>query len=168
MDKMIIFQGKQNRYQMKKMLHQIIPVEKTNIGIEECYFDYDYQKKSLDEDNNCFRLMRQHINRKLESYKNQDNLKNRKTDIFVDLDYVIKMFKDGMKCNYCSNNIFILYKMRRDPSQWTLDRINNDLAHEKGNVILACLKCNLERRCVDKDKFTFTKKLIIVKNTQVL
>ena len=47
--------------------------------------------------------------------------------------------------------------------QWTLDRIDNDLSNTDENVIVACLKCNLQRRRQNKDKFLFTKQLKIVK-----
>ena len=47
--------------------------------------------------------------------------------------------------------------------QWTLDRIDNNINHSESNVIIACLKCNLQRRCQNKDKFLFTKQLKIVK-----
>ena len=32
-------------------------------------------------------------------------------------------------------------------------RIDNDLSHTDDNVIVACLKCNLQRRRQNKDKF---------------
>ena len=44
-----------------------------------------------------------------------------------------------------------------------LDRINNDLGHNKDNVKIACLGCNLKRRRLNMDKFLFTKQLKIQK-----
>ena len=42
--------------------------------------------------------------------------------------------------------------------------IDNNINHSESNVIIACLKkCNLQRRCQNKDKFLFTKQLKIVK-----
>ena len=51
-----------------------------------------------------------------------------------------------------------LYKISRDPLQWTLDRIDNSIGHTNDNVIICCLKCNLERRCKNSNAFLFTKK----------
>jgi hypothetical protein len=161
MDKTIIIQGKQNRYQMKKVLRQQESLERKLI-IDDNFLNYEFQKKSLVEENGCYQIMRKYINKKIESYKYQDHLKNRKTEDFIIIDDVIKML-NPMKCFYCDENVFILYKLKLEPKQWTLDRIENDLGHEKGNVVLSCLKCNLERRCKNKDSFEYTKKLKIVK-----
>ena len=51
----------------------------------------------------------------------------------------------------------------REPKQWTLDRIDNDKCHSKDNTVIACLKCNLDRRVTNIDKFKFTKQLNIMK-----
>ena len=58
----------------------------------------------------------------------------------------------------------LFYKKVRDMEQWTLDRIDNNLPHQDDNVIVSCLKCNLQRRQQNKDKFLFTKQLKIIKN----
>ncbi len=47
--------------------------------------------------------------------------------------------------------------------QWTLDRINNDIGHNNGNLVVACLECNLKRRRTNKDAFMFTKNMVIVR-----
>lgn len=59
--------------------------------------------------------------------------------------------------------MLIFYQKVREISQWTLDRVDNDLSHKNDNVIIACLKCNLDRRRQNKDKFLFTKQLKINK-----
>ena len=50
-----------------------------------------------------------------------------------------------------------MYKNKREPLQWTLDRVDNDLGHTNANTIVACLKCNLERRRRSDKKFLMSK-----------
>jgi hypothetical protein len=47
--------------------------------------------------------------------------------------------------------------------QWTLERIDNDLGHNKNNVEIACLNCNLRRRTMYHERYLFTKELNIIK-----
>ena len=68
-----------------------------------------------------------------------------------------------MICYYCNSKMNILYENVRESKQWTVDRINNDLGHNIDNIVLACLDCNLKRRCKSADKFLFTKQLNIIK-----
>ena len=69
----------------------------------------------------------------------------------------------NLKCCYCSDNIYILYERVREMKQWSLDRINNDIGHNSGNLVVACLACNLKRRRTNKDAFMFTKNMVIIK-----
>jgi len=66
-----------------------------------------------------------------------------------------------LKCHYCSEDMFILYEIVRELKQWSLDRINNNIGHNDGNLVVACLECNLKRRRTNKDAFMFTKNLVI-------
>ena len=61
----------------------------------------------------------------------------------------------------------LIYKEVRAKKQWTLDRIDNDIGHNNGNVIISCLECNLKRRRTNMDKFKFTKQLRIVKKNLI-
>ena len=54
--------------------------------------------------------------------------------------------------------------MVRDPKQWSVDRINNCNGHNKDNIVLSCLDCNLKRRNKNKDSFLFTKQLKVVRD----
>ena len=108
--------------------------------------------------------MRQLISKKVSSYMQQDKKKNRTQEEFITLAETIeKLVCSQLNCKYCNTKTRILYKNKRDPPQWTLDRIDNDRPHTKDNVLISCLECNLKRRRIDKDKFEFTKKLNIVK-----
>ena len=102
---------------------------------------------------------------KLHSYKTQDQ-KNEILDEeqFVDIDFVLDLLKkSNMQCFYCRELVQLLYKHVREPKQWTLDRINNDMGHNRGNVEIACLSCNLRRRCIYHERYVFTKQMKIVK-----
>ena len=107
------------------------------------------------------------IKKKMNSYKTQDQKKDRfvpKTFINSDEIYE-KLVASKLKCYYCSQPVKLLYNYVRDDYQWTLDRINNDLGHSSDNTVISCLKCNLKRRVTDAKKFEFTKKLKLVKGS---
>ena len=73
-----------------------------------------------------------------------------------------------MKCHYCACETYLLYEFVREMKQWSLDRINNDIGHNKNNLVISCLECNLKRRRTNKDAFFFTKNLKIVKTGQIV
>ena len=107
------------------------------------------------------------IRKKISGYIQQDKRKN----IFDELNIITneqcleKLVISKLLCHYCKSNIVVLYNSVREKRQWTLDRINNDIAHTFENVIISCLECNLRRRRTDIKKFEFTKSLKILKNT---
>ena len=106
-----------------------------------------------------------HIKTKISGYKQQDILKKKlDTHNFVDLKEVIKLLNEcNLHCHYCSADIYILYEIVREMKQWTLDRIDNDIGHNKNNLVIACLECNLKRKRTNKDKFMFTKNMKIIR-----
>ena len=106
-----------------------------------------------------------HIKAKISSYKQQDILKSKLNDNeFVSLNDVIELlFESQMKCHYCSCETYLLYEVVRENKQWSLDRINNEIGHNRNNLLIACLECNLKRRRTNKDAFFFTKNLQIVR-----
>jgi hypothetical protein len=105
------------------------------------------------------------LNHKIQSYKDQDKKKELHDQAtLINLEEVLeKLVGSQLTCCYCSKPISVLYKNVREPTQWTLDRIDNALSHTRENTCIACLKCNLQRRVIHFDKFTFTKKLKIQK-----
>ena len=68
-----------------------------------------------------------------------------------------------LRCYYCKGSIMLLYNNIREPRQWTLDRIDNNHPHNTENVVISCLKCNLERRRRDDKKFLMGKQMKITK-----
>jgi len=121
----------------------------------------------IGEDFEYKKMIEREIDRKIQGYKQQDIKKTiYNENLIIKLDDVIeKLLITKLKCFYCYKEIFVIYKNVRDNMQWTLDRKDNDLCHSKENTLISCLKCNLQRRVTDVDKFTFTKHLRIKKSS---
>lgn len=173
--KLINITGQTNRYQIKKLTQEKkndkkrIEIEKLNVP--EKYFIFEKQVEILknvlntEEDKNTSKIMIKQIEKKIYSYKQQDiDKKVLNNEKLIDIKYIIeKLIETEIKCYYCKCEMYILYKNVRDLKQWSVDRINNDLGHNNDNIVLACLDCNLKRRCKSADKFLFTKQLNIIK-----
>ena len=126
----------------------------------------DIEKEKAEIRNEAYvRKMISHIKSKICSYKHQDILKKKLDQVLlVDFKEVINLLAlCNMKCCYCSEDVYILYEKVRETKQWSLDRVNNDMGHNKGNLVIACLECNLKRRRTNKDAFMFTKNMVIIK-----
>ena len=110
-------------------------------------------------------FIRQQINNKIYGYKNQDLLKSKYDESkFVDLAKILEMMlANDLKCYYCNNPVLVLYEYVREPRQWTVERIDNKFGHNKDNIEIACLNCNLHRRTMYHERYLFTKNLSIVK-----
>jgi hypothetical protein len=119
----------------------------------------------LEKRDKYVQLLINHIKTKIHSYRHQDVLKNKYNESeFINLDYVIQLLIESeLKCHYCACKTYLLYEIVREMKQWSLDRINNDIGHNKGNLVMACLECNLKRRRTNKDSFFITKNLTITR-----
>lgn len=102
---------------------------------------------------------------KLSSYKQQDlNKEIYDKDAFINILQLADLLKEsGLHCHYCHCAVYLLYEYVRENKQWTLDRIDNSQGHNFGNVEIACLDCNLRRRCKKKEDFYIDKNLTITK-----
>jgi len=174
--KALIITGKHNKYQMNKLLSnetdEKSPAkrEKMNhvsdeqcgrhheqlVMINMCYADEPFEMKPT--------LIRE-LENKISGYKAQDIKKNiyDTTAIITFPQLLEKLVASKLRCCYCCHEVKVLYKMVRDMAQWTLDRKDNDLCHSSANTVIACLKCNLQRRVTEEEKFMFTKKLKVMK-----
>ena len=104
------------------------------------------------------------IKQKINSYKSQDTKKDKLDDNFINYtDLLEKLVVSKLKCHYCRVNTLIMYENKREPLQWTLDRIDNTQGHSNINTVVCCLKCNLDRRCTNDKKFKFTKQMRLIK-----
>ena len=119
------------------------------------------KKLYMGDDFNYMTTLKKELTKKINSNKAQDVKKGTydENKLITFEDTIEKLVSSKLLCYYCSKSIKLLYKNVREPYQWTLDRKNNDDCHSNDNTIIACMKCNLERRVTDIDKFTFTKRL---------
>ena len=144
-------------------------VETKTWGLNDEDLNYQTQINSLQnisQTNNAYiSKLKSHIKNKIYSYRQQDILKKKfNEDKFVSFEEVVELLVScNMRCCYCSDNVYILYEQVREMKQWSLDRVDNNIGHNSGNLVIACLECNLKRRRTNKDAFMFTKNMVIIK-----
>ena len=111
------------------------------------------------DDTKTCKVILQQIKRKISGYLGQDKEKklvNR--ELFVNVQDVITLFKTSkMICYYCKERTEIMYEFVREPKQWTLERLDNSFGHNRDNVVISCLSCNLRRRTMAKERYLQTK-----------
>lgn len=107
----------------------------------------------------------QEIRKKLCGYKSQDVEKGKYDESgFSTLQSVLdKMNECELKCFYCKGCVALLYENVREPRQWTLERIDNSIGHNIGNIEISCLSCNLRRRTMHHERYILTKQIQTIK-----
>jgi hypothetical protein len=192
-NKKINIVGVNNKYQVKKLTeNKNEERKKRKISVKYDIFDnnMDYLKKQQEiiirtykkekeenekeekeekeEEYNILikSLIEKEIKKKINGYKNQDIIKKKfNIEKFVKFDDTMEMlYSCDLNCYYCKDKVFLLYDFVREIKQWTLDRIDNNMGHEKDNILISCLECNLKRKNINKDSFLFTKELKIIKS----
>ena len=170
MDKTITFKGKLTVDKINNLKKGTIAKRNELNDLSDEFLSYEKQVKMINQlfmDGECenMKLLKREIEKKINSYKSQDISKKIYNElILISLsDTIEKLVCSKLRCHYCKENVLLLYKNVREPKQWTLDRIYNDLCHSNENTLIACLHCNLQRRTRDMEKFLFTKQLKIKK-----
>ena len=104
-------------------------------------------------------FLKNEIQRKIHGYRAQDVKKNKYDPThFISLEYVLeRIVHTELNCFYCQGPVKIWYEISRDPLQWTLERIDNKLGHNVGNIEISCLQCNLKRRCMHHERYLKTQ-----------
>jgi hypothetical protein len=163
--------GTNNRYQMKKVtkeneLYKYRSRVLTN-GWDPSLYSAETQMNVLQEIKNTIeemdilnhsnKLMKKEIEHKLNGYKSQDQIKKRNGVNITFLQTVDKLLETNLLCYYCGIQCNIFYERVREMTQWSFDRIDNDLCHSVDNVVLACLKCNLHRKTMNSKRFKDAK-----------
>ena len=105
------------------------------------------------------------IKKKIAGYKTQDVKKGfYQPEQIMDVSGVLSsLVHCDFQCYYCKESVMVLYRNAREPRQWTLERLDNSKGHNRDNVVIACLQCNLTRKTMYHERFMFTKQLEIVK-----
>jgi hypothetical protein len=105
------------------------------------------------------RLVHQQIQAKLSGYRCQDQQKNLfNPEKFVALADVLALLT-SLTCYYCRNPVLVIYDFVREPRQWTLERLDNDCGHNRDNVVLSCLQCNIRRRTMLSERYIKTHEM---------
>ncbi len=111
--------------------------------------------------------VRGEIRRKLNGYRSQDVARGRAPAAgkeAPDEDGTIeRLLGERLGCHYCRQRVKVLYRRARDPAQWTLDRLDNSLAHTVANTVIACMSCNLKRRRQSAEAYRTTKQMRVVR-----
>lgn len=146
----------------------IMPKERrAQLKLSDELYEYDAQIAAITHGSGeLFDIIKKQIHTKIQGYKSQDVAKGiYNEDAFIDIGTATRLLcESDLTCFYCKNHVKVLYKMVREGCQWTLERIDNGQGHNKNNVVIACLDCNLGRRTMYHERFAFTKQLVINKN----
>lgn len=105
------------------------------------------------------------ISKKCAGYKQQD-VSNTIYDTkwFIPHEEVLELLvASKLTCYYCRKACYVHYIEPCCQDQWTLERLSNDHGHNRNNVVISCLKCNLARGTKSSDKFKLGKQLRFIK-----
>lgn len=174
-EKKVVITGTVNRYQINRLKKTSCEpkLKKNTDSVPSSFYEREnqlclitelFEESELSKSSEYLYIKRE-IDKKLSSYKQQDQLKKRMdVDKFVTFRETLHYLKEsGMQCYYCKQGLWVLYERQREMKQWTLDRKDNSIGHQTDNVVISCLECNLKRRRTNQDAFLFTKQLQLVK-----
>jgi hypothetical protein len=110
-------------------------------------------------------ILLNHLKTKQSGYRQQDTLKGLYDPArFIQVpDIVALLVASNLSCFYCRKWATIFYQNVRDPRQWSLERLSNAEGHNRGNVVIACLECNMRRRTMYYERYVATKQLTVNK-----
>jgi len=106
------------------------------------------------------------ISTKISNYKRQD-VANHIFDLnwFITSEEVLELLvASRLKCYYCRSKCAVQYTEPRFSGQWTLDRLSNDQGHNRQNVVVSCLKCNLHRGVKNSNRYKLGKQMKFTKS----
>jgi hypothetical protein len=160
--------GNKNKTKKQPVMRKVVHKNKWNF--EPSDFSFDNQIQNIRKINENLpptphmEIYTSEIKNKLNGYRSQDIIKKiYDTEQFVDFKSAIDLLlKSNLDCFYCKEKVEVLYEPSRTPKQWTLERLDNQFGHNKDNLVIACLHCNLHRKTMYHERFVFTKQLGII------
>lgn len=111
------------------------------------------------------KILLTHLKTKLSGYKSQDTAKGWYDEArFVRLEDIVALLSTSrLACFYCGCWTTLFYEYVRESKQWSLERLSNAEGHNRENVVLACLECNMRRRTMYYERYVATKQLRVNK-----
>jgi hypothetical protein len=106
-----------------------------------------------------------HLKTKHSGYRSQDTVKGLYDPTrFVQIGDIIRLLTESnLSCFYCRKWTTLFYENVRDPRQWSLERLYNTEGHNRDNLVIACLECNMRRRTMYHERYIATKQLKVNK-----
>jgi hypothetical protein len=134
-------------------------------NIDSHELDIRNQFRFIEDKSNIPCVVSSELRKKISSYKSQDKRKNLfNISEFIDFEFILTLLAvSELKCYYCSCNVYILYDIVRELKQWTVERLDNRLGHNKNNCVISCLECNLRRRTMYHENYLLTKQMKLTK-----
>ena len=157
-----------------KVKRIITDTKKWTNNIKKEFLEQPLNQRKIIEDmyNNCIndstqehaKIITQQIHQKINGYRAQDIEKQKyESDKIVDSETILeKLHNCNVICYYCKDPVLVLYEYVREPKQWTVERIDNAFGHNKDNIEIACLRCNLRRRIMSQERYVLTKQMSII------
>lgn len=106
-----------------------------------------------------------HLKAKQSGYRSQDTAKKIYDPTrFIQIpDLIHLLAESNLSCFYCRKWTTLFYENVREPRQWSLERLSNAEGHNRDNVVIACLECNMRRRTMYYERYLATKQLKVNK-----
>jgi hypothetical protein len=120
---------------------------------------------AMSTSNDETRMLLNHLKAKQSGYKSQDVAKGWFNESqFVRIEDIVALLSTSrLSCFYCGCWTTLFYEYVRDSKQWSLERLSNEQGHNRDNVVLACLECNMRRRTMYYERYVATKQLRVNK-----
>ena len=153
---------------MKKIIYNT-NIKKNVIDSEELY-DINNHLLYIDKIYNNVEFIHRNyieneIKKKYSSYIQQDKRKRKyNNEMHITYDELIyKLYLSNLSCYYCKCIMYLVYNNKNNRSQWSLERLNNDIGHYTNNTCISCLDCNLKRRTSNHEYYKKYKTIRIKK-----
>jgi len=117
-------------------------------NIKQWYHTHQDQRKEYFKDYSRGSNLDSIIVAKINKCKSNDRAKHRPIDNkYIDVDYIKNLIQqNGPICKYCQCELKYTNFDANEKSQFTINRLDNNLPHLKGNCEICCWKCNNSRK----------------------